>query len=99
MSEFVERYQVDQLIAGDKKSNAGFCLHDGAGLLVYYVPRECDFLGLRPPRNRGKTMRLTWFDPFTGRYDKPFAQKMTQWPSVKVPEGDRFHILVCEVEE
>ena len=28
MREFVDRYELDQLVAGDQKSNAGFCLHD-----------------------------------------------------------------------
>jgi hypothetical protein len=91
------RYEVDQLIAGDKKSNAGFCLHNGKNLFLYYVPKECDFLGLRPPKGRGDTMSLTWVDPFTGEYGKPFDMKITQWPSVKVPAGDRFRILICEL--
>ncbi len=98
MREFVDRFQVDQMIAGDKKSNAGFCLHNGKDLFLYYVPKECDFLGLRPPRNCGDTMKLSWFDPFTGQYSEPFAMKFTQWPSVELPEGDRFQILVCEHE-
>ena len=95
--EFVERFQVDQLIAGDKKSNAGLYLHDGKDLFVYYVPKECDFLGLRPPKNGAETMKLTWFDPFTGQYDAAFEMRVTEWPSVKVPDGDGFRILVCEL--
>lgn len=99
MREFVERFQVDQLIAGDKKSNAGFCLHNGKDLFVYYVPKECDFLGLRPPKNGPETMKLTWFDPFTGQYGEPFEMQVTKWPSVKVPDGDGFRILICELED
>ncbi|MCS7466044.1 DUF4038 domain-containing protein [Stieleria sp. ICT_E10.1] len=98
MREFVDRFQVDQLIAGDKKSNAGFCLHNGKDLHLYYVPKECDFMGLRLPKDRGDTMKLTWFNPFTGQSLEPFEMKITQWPSVKVPEGDRFQILICELQ-
>lgn len=99
MRDFVERFEVNELIAGDKKSNAGFCLHDGKRLLLYYVPKECDFLGLRPPKDLGDTMKLTWFDPFTGDYGEPFLLKMTQWPAVEVPSGNGFRILVCEIED
>lgn len=98
MRNFVDRYQVDQLIAGDKKSNAGFCLHNGKDLFLYYVPKECDFLGLRPPKDRGDTMKLAWFDPFSGEYGEPFQLKMTQWPSVDVPVGAGFRVLVCQLE-
>lgn len=99
MREFVERYQIDRLKAGDKKSNAGFCLHNGDKLFLYYVPKECDFLGLRPPKDRGNTMKLTWFDPFSGEYSEPFGKKMTQWPAVSVPPGKGFRILICEIED
>lgn len=96
LSDLVERYGIDQLVAGDKKSNAGFCLHDEKDLVLYYVPKECDFFGLRPPKGRQGTMTLTWFDPFTGEYAEPFELKITQWPAVEVPPGDRFRILVCQ---
>ncbi|MEM1071109.1 MAG: DUF4038 domain-containing protein, partial [Planctomycetota bacterium] len=99
MRDFADRYQVDHLIAGGKKSNAGFCLHNDKNLFIYYVPKECEFLGLRPPKDRGDTMRLTWFDPFTGEYGKPFEMKMTKWPAVKMPEANGFRILICEIED
>lgn len=98
MRQFVERFDVGQLKAGDKKSNAGFCLHDGDGLIVYYVPKECDYLGLRLPGNRGGSMQLTWLDPQTGEYSTPQEQEITQWPTVQVPHGDSFHILICRLQ-
>ncbi|MEZ6136741.1 MAG: DUF5060 domain-containing protein [Pirellulaceae bacterium] len=97
LRQFVDRFQVEQLIVDDQKSNAGFCLHNNQGLYLYYVPRECDFLGIRPPRDRGNVMKFTWFDPFTGKYESPFETKLSQWPAVEVPAGDQFRILVMEV--
>ena len=99
LRKLVDRYQIDSLIAGEQKSNAGFCLHNGADRLLYYVPKECEFFGLRPPKDRGEVMTLTWFDPFTGEFAEPTQMEMTQWPSVKVPPGEGFRILVCEIEE
>ena len=96
---FVDRYQIDQLIAGENKSNAGFCLHNGKDLFLYYVPKECDYLGLRPPKDRGDTMKLVWFDPFSGEFGEPFEMKMTQWPSVDVPPGNGFRILICYLKD
>ena len=100
MREFVERYELDQLVAGDQKSNAGFCLHDNNELFVYYVPRECDYFGLRLPKeHRGKMMAVTWFDPLTGVFGKPESQAVTEWPAVKTPDGDQFRLLVVELNK
>ncbi|QEF99105.1 Putative endoglucanase [Stieleria maiorica] len=94
----VDRYDLGNLIAGDKKSNAGFCLHNGKGLHVYYVPRECDFIGLRLPQEaRGKTMTTTWFNPFDGSFGEPTEQTIVQWPAAAKP-GEGFRILILEVQ-
>ena len=98
MREFVERFRVDQLKAGDKKSNAGFSLHNGDDLIVYYVPKECDFLGLRLPKDKAGAMQLMWLDPLTGKYSEPFEQKITQWPTVQVPKSASFQILICRLK-
>ncbi|MEM6979569.1 MAG: DUF4038 domain-containing protein, partial [Planctomycetota bacterium] len=97
MRAFVDRYQVGTLVAGQQKSNAGFCLHNDHDRLLVYVPGECEFIGVKPPRDQGDTMTLTWFDPLTGTYSKPYQQTMTKWPTVEVPLGDQFRILICEV--
>ncbi|TWT68789.1 DUF5060 domain-containing protein [Crateriforma conspicua] len=99
MRSFVDRYRVDELVAGDRKANAGFCLHDNADTLIYYIPKECDFIGVRlPSERRGETMTATWFDPYTGEYSKPENHKITQWPSLKVPAGDGLRILVLNLD-
>lgn len=98
MKTFVERFRIDQLIAGDKKSNAGFCLHNGSDLYVYYVPKECDYIGLRIKEHQGKQMVVTWFDPRTGNSSEPERHEIPQWPAVKTPAGDGFRILVVKIQ-
>ena len=96
MRTFVEKFQVDQLIAGEKKSNAGFSLHDGKDLYLYYVPKECEYIGLRLPKElRGQTMRATWFDPFSGSFSDPISLEIVQWPALSKP-GNGFRILIIE---
>ncbi|PAY16910.1 hypothetical protein CKO51_24430 [Rhodopirellula sp. SM50] len=100
MRKFVDRYRLDRLQVSDQKSNAGFCLHDDSGLFVYYVPKECDYFGLRLPKtHRGKAMTITWFDPLNGEFAEPERQTVTQWPAVKKPGGDQFRLLVVELNE
>ena len=99
MRSFVDKYNLDQLIAGDKKSNAGFSLHNGKDLYIYYVPRECDFIGVRLPKElRGKMMTGTWFNPFAGTFSKPTVKEIVQWPSFAMPEDEGFRILIVEVK-
>ncbi|WP_283432700.1 DUF5060 domain-containing protein [Neorhodopirellula lusitana] len=98
MRTLADRFQFDQLIAGDKKSNAGFCLHDGKGKLIYYVPRECDFLGLRLKEFQGRTMSITWFNPRSGEYTESESQKIAQWPAVEVPSSDGFQVLIVQIQ-
>ena len=100
MREFVDRYKVDDLIAGDKKSNAGFCLHNDKDRYLYYVPKECEFIGIRLPKElKGGTMTGTWFNPFTGTYSAPAKQEISQWPAFTVPAGDGFRILIVETSQ
>ena len=95
MRSFVDKYEIDKLTAGEKKSNAGFSLHNGKDLYIYYVPKECDFIGLRLPKElRGGSMEGTWFNPFTGEYSEPNRKEIPQWPAFEVPKGEGFRILI-----
>ena len=98
MRSFVERFEVDRLIAGEQKSNAGFCLHNGTDRFLYYVPKECDFIGLRLKEFRGRSMTVAWFDPLTGTFSEPQRQTIPQWPALKTPPGDHFRILIVNVD-
>jgi len=99
LNSLVEKYDIAQLRSGDKKSNAGFCLHNNDGLYLYYVPQECEFFGLRLPKElQGQAMSITWFDPFQGSYSTPQEMKITQWPSVAKPQGDGFRILIVQTK-
>ncbi|MCL4120827.1 UNVERIFIED_CONTAM: hypothetical protein GTU68_049922 [Idotea baltica] len=99
MRTLVEKYNLQQLTAGDKKSNAGFCLHNNKDLFVYYVPKECDFIGVRLPKDaQGRTMTATWFNPLDGSFSAPVAKKINQWPAFATPEHDGFKILVVKIE-
>ncbi|MCR9197764.1 MAG: DUF4038 domain-containing protein [Planctomycetaceae bacterium] len=99
MQQFIERYNIDSLKAGDKKSNAGFCLHNGTDRFVYYVPAECEFIGLRLPKQlQGGTMTATWFNPYEGTYSPPSSKPIVQWPAWEVPGGDGFRLLVIDVK-
>lgn len=99
MNTLVQRYRLDHLNAGDKKSNAGFALHNGKDLYLYYVPRECEFIGMRLPKElRGKSMTGTWFDPFTGDFSEPVVKEIVQWPAFEKPVDDEFRILIVEIQ-
>lgn len=99
MRTLIDRFNIDQLIAGEKKSNAGFSLHNGKDLYLYYVPKECEFIGLRLPKElQGQTMKGTWFNPFTGDFGHEKTQRIEKWPAFKKPDGEGFRILVVEIE-
>lgn len=100
MREFVDKYELSRLTAGEKKSNAGFSLHDDKNLYLYYVPKECENMGMRLPKDlRGQNMTGTWFNPYDGTYSDPVEKEISQWPAFEVPEGNGFRILVVEVED
>lgn len=101
LADFVRTHNVAELIAGDRKSNAGFCLHNDQGKYIYYVPDECDYIGLTQglKQFRGSTMTLTWFDPFTGQYSKPVEKTIPQWPAAKTPQAEGFQVLIVEIND
>ena len=99
MRDFVDRYHIGQLAAGKNYSNAGFCLQNGRDLFIYYIPKECDFLGLRLKQFNGRSMKQTWFNPLTGEYSDHKTKKITRWPTVKVPDTENFHILIVQIED
>ncbi len=99
MADFVKKYTIGSLKPGDKKSNCGFCLHNGDNLFIYYVPKEAVSIGLNLPKTyKGRFMNGIWFDPFTGKYAQPDRKEITAWPNYKKPESDGFAILIIEVE-
>lgn len=94
----METYSLAELTAGDKKSNAGFSLHNNEDLYVYYVPKECDFIGLRLPKElQGRMMSGTWFNPFDGSYSEPEKKEVVRWPAFEVPDGEGFRILILKI--
>ncbi|MDF1850512.1 MAG: DUF4038 domain-containing protein [Verrucomicrobiales bacterium] len=99
MNDFVHEHDVAQLIAGEKKSASGFCLHDGESLFLFYVPKENSHIDVRLKEFQGRMMTYRWFDPFTGKYSEPVTEKIPQWPRLAVPEGDGFRILVVKIGE
>ena len=100
MRTLVEKYDVGGLKAGDKKSNSGFCLHDGNKRLLYYVPKENINIGVRLPKElRGGTMTTTWFNPLSGEFSEPERHTISQWPSINKPESMQFGILIVETDE
>ncbi|MGI9471155.1 MAG: DUF4038 domain-containing protein [Rubripirellula sp.] len=99
MRSLVDKYDVANLQAGDKKSNSGFCLHNGNDRLLFYVPKENINIGVRLPKEmRGGTMTGTWFDPLTGKYDDAIELEISQWPSFDKPETLGFGILIVETQ-
>lgn len=99
MQTLVEKYDLGSLIAGQQKSNSGFCLHNDEDLFIYYVPKENVSIGVRMPKDKkGQTMTGTWFNPFDGTFSEPIVQEITQWPGFKKPEGDGFAILIVEIQ-
>lgn len=99
MREFVERFDLAQLKAGDKKSNSGFCLHNGDDLFIYYVPKENINIGVSvPKKHAGAQMTGTWWNPHTGQYSDPIEKAITQWPGFDKPENDHFDILIVQVQ-
>ncbi len=98
MQTLVERYEIAGLIAGQKKSTSGYCLQNGKDLFIYYVPKENEHIGVRMPKDaKGRKMSGTWFNPFTGKFDKPKIQTISQWPSFSKPDGEGFRILIVEI--
>ncbi|MEM1443627.1 MAG: DUF5060 domain-containing protein [Verrucomicrobiota bacterium] len=97
MNDFVHRFEVANLISGDKKSASGFCLHNGKDLFLFYVPKENSHFDPRLKDYRGQTMTYQWFDPFTGNYSEPVKEEIPQWPRLRVPEKEGFQILVVEI--
>ena len=99
MSELIDRYEIGDLVSGQKRSSSGFNLNNAKDTLVYYVPKENDFMGVRIPKEwTGDVMQVTWFDPFTGKYAEPYEVKLTQWPKITKPKSDRFAIAIVKVK-
>lgn len=100
----IQKYDLNRLTAGDKKSSSGFCLHNadksGKGLHLYYVPKENIGVNLRLPKAmKGQEMTAVWFDPFTGEFSAPITKAIPQWPSFAKPAGNRFAVLIVQVAQ
>ncbi|TWT80255.1 putative endoglucanase [Planctomycetes bacterium CA13] len=99
LRSLVERYDMGRLRAEQKHSNSGFCMHNNDDLFIYYVPKENVSIGIKlPKKNNGRKMIGTWFDPFTGTFSEPIVETNSGWPGFDKPDGDRFAILIVQVQ-
>ncbi|MEM7783215.1 MAG: hypothetical protein AAF623_07670, partial [Planctomycetota bacterium] len=99
MNDLAKKYRFDRLISGQVKSNAGFSLHNDDDLCIYYVPEECEFLGIRFRKDLpGRMMKGTWIDPKTGNPIETIERKIEKWPAFKTPDFPGFKLLILEVD-
>ena len=99
MRSFVDKFGVGSLVAGEKKSASGFCLHDNKNRFIYYVPKENSHIDVRLPKDlQGQSMRGEWFDPLTGKFENAFSGKIPRWPRYEKPGSESFMILMVEIE-
>ncbi|MFI3288408.1 MAG: DUF1593 domain-containing protein [Rikenellaceae bacterium] len=69
MSEFFEKYPYSKLTPAPKFNSSGYCLTDGEGLYVYYLPkdsRKAEVWKLRDV-SRG-SLTYCWFNTHTGEF-------------------------------
>jgi hypothetical protein len=99
LANLVSRYDLGGLKAGDEKGNAGFSLHNGNDLFLYYFPREnYSATCFLPEKHIGKMMKATWFNPFTGEYSEPTSKKLTSKHTKFLnPDNKGFWILIVEI--
>ncbi|MEM9480722.1 MAG: DUF5060 domain-containing protein [Verrucomicrobiota bacterium] len=97
MADFVAKYDLTRLEPVTGKANSGFCLTNKKDLFIYLVPKENDLIIPRPPREGFKQMQITWFDPYTGEYQKEAPTEMVQWNRVPVPEPGTMKMMIMKM--
>jgi len=83
-----------------------YCLTDSEKVFLYYLPRDMIALeGMAPPKARGKTVKVTWFNPLTGEYFEDHNRKIPRgggaWTGFRKPGGvtSPMAIVILEVIE
>jgi len=68
LRELFDRYDFNRL-EPKQYLYSPYCLTDNSRVFLYYLPRGTDGLqGMAPTEIRGKTVKVTWFNPLTGEY-------------------------------
>lgn len=97
LSEFAQKYNLNELEPDKGKANSGFCLSNKKDLFIYLVPKENDIIIPRPPRAGYNKIGITWFDPFSGSYSQKEEIKMEQWNRIAVPDPGRMKIMIMNM--
>ena len=80
-----------------QRSSSGHCLTNGRDLFMYLIPKENYAIHVTLPELAGKTMRATWFDPFTGTYLAQDESSTRHWREFKSPWAGQMVVLILEV--
>ena len=86
-----------------RRSSSGLCLTNGDDLYLYLVPKENYAIHVALPEladnttSGGKTVRATWFDPFTGTSQVQDEGPMQHWREFRSPWAGQMAVLILEV--
>ncbi len=105
MAELFARYEFNRL-EPRQYLYSPYCLTDNKTVFLYYLPRDMFALeGMAPTELRGKTVRLSWFDPLSGETlldrDREIANRGGAWTGYRKPAllGAGAVVAILEVVE
>ncbi|MCA8994477.1 MAG: DUF4038 domain-containing protein [Planctomycetaceae bacterium] len=99
LADLVSRPGFSSLEPADRKlSSSGLCLTDNNSRYTYFVPKENSAVHVRLPKNVGKTVKLSWFNPHTGEVTPLPPEAWRGHIEVPAPGWDHFGILIADLE-
>jgi len=98
LSAFFDKYNYNELIPA-QFGFSPYCLTNNNDLFIYYLPENLIKVVGSNATMEGKTVQLTWFNPYTGKYTLGETLKnQPPWQDFKRPESIGKDIVILIVE-
>ena len=104
MTDFFQRHDFTELKPEPKRNRSSYCLTNGEGKYLFYVPKENYMIQPNFLRKDFKNRSFVWFNTLTGEYKpQPKEDLISKWQRdlhIQSPwEGEADAVLITEIVE
>lgn len=94
---FFEEQDFHSLIPQPEGTSSGWAMNNRNGKMIFFAPDENCSIHLRVPKTE-KELKLTWYNPLTGEYQKPYKKgwQWSLWENTPI-QGQDWLLVVEEI--
>ena len=96
LTKFFKKYDFTQFKPQGGLSTSGFCLENGKGTYLYFIPKESYAIHTTFPEPTSGKVKTKWFNTYTGEFSEVKEMNVVKWQEYRSPWKNTDAILIIE---